>query len=54
MSQFNGDKARYNRERKQNAHRRLRARAMLETAGLKVAKAEAGKKTSNAAQKPAS
>jgi hypothetical protein len=54
MSQFNGDKARFNRERKQNASRRLRTRALLEAAGLKVAKQEAGKKPSSAAQKPAS
>jgi hypothetical protein len=54
MSQFNGDKARYHRERKQNASRRLRTRALLEAAGLKVAKSEAGKKPSSAAEKPAS
>ena len=41
MSQFNGDKARFNRERKQNARRRLRTRALLQAAGLKVAKAGA-------------
>ena len=54
MSQFNGDKARFNRERKQNASRRLRTRALLEAAGLKVAKPEAGKKPRSAAEKPAS
>jgi hypothetical protein len=54
MSQFNGDKARYHRERKQNASRRLRTRALLEAAGLKVAKPEAGKKRSSTAEKPAS
>jgi hypothetical protein len=54
MSQFNGDKARFNRERKQNASRRLRTRALLEAAGLKVAKPEAGKKPSGTAEKSAS
>ena len=54
MSQFNGDKARFNRERKQNASRRLRTRALLQAAGLKVAKPEASKKPRGAAEKPAS
>jgi hypothetical protein len=54
MSQFNGDKARFNRERKQNASRRLRTRALLDAAGLKVAKPETGKKPSSAAEKSAS
>ena len=54
MSQFNGDKARYNRERKQNASRRLRTRALLDAAGLKVAKTATSKKPSSAAEKPAS
>jgi hypothetical protein len=54
MSRFNGDKARFNRERKQNAHRRLRTRALLQAAGLVVAKAEPSKKTRAASEKPAS
>ncbi len=54
MSQFNGDKARFNRERKQNASRRLRTRALLDAAGLKAAKPEATKKSGRAAEKPAS
>jgi hypothetical protein len=29
MSQWNGDKARHNRERKKNIHRRLRTRELL-------------------------
>ena len=54
MSQFNGDKARYHRERKQNAHRRLRTRELLQAAGLKVSPPEAVKKPRAAAEKPAS
>ena len=54
MSQFNGDKARFNRERKQNASRRLRTRALLEAAGIKVTPPEPGKKPSGAAEKSAS
>jgi hypothetical protein len=54
MSRFNGDKARFNRERKQNAHRRLRTRALLEAAGLKVSPPEPGKKPRAAAEKRAS
>jgi len=54
MSQFNGDKARFNRERKQNASRRLRTRALLEAAGLKVAKPDAFIKPSGTAEKSAS
>ena len=38
MSQFNGDKARFNRERKQNAAKRLRTRVLLEAAGLRSAR----------------
>ena len=38
MSQFNGDKARFNRERKQNIHRRQRTRELLQAAGLSVSK----------------
>ena len=33
MSQFNGDKARFNRERKQNIQRRKRNRALFQAAG---------------------
>ena len=54
MSQFNGDKARFNRERKQNAAKRLRTRVLLEAAGLKVSPLESGKKPRGAAEKPAS
>ena len=41
MSQFNGDKARFHRERKQNERRRLRTRELLQAAGLKVSPPEA-------------
>jgi hypothetical protein len=54
MSQFNGDKARFNRERKQNVHRRLRTRELLQAAGLKVSQPEVGKKPRGVAEKPAS
>lgn len=53
MSRFNGDKSRFNRERKQNIKRRLRTKALLQAAGLVVAKAEPSKKP-RAAGKPAS
>ena len=54
MSQFNGDKARFHRERKQNERRRLRTRELLQAAGLKVSPPEASKKPRAAAEKPAS
>ena len=54
MSQFNGDKARYHRERKQNERRRLRTRELLQAAGLKVSPLEANKKPRAVAEKPAS
>jgi hypothetical protein len=54
MSQFNGDKARYHRERKQNERRRLRTRELLQAAALKVRPPEASKKPRAAAEKPAS
>jgi len=44
MSQFNGDKARFNRERKQNIQRRKRAKALFQAAGLGVSDSDAGKK----------
>ena len=54
MSQFNGDKARFNRERKQNAAKRLRTRELLQAAGLKVSPPEPSKKLRAVAEKPAS
>jgi hypothetical protein len=36
MSRINGDKSRYNRERKQNIQRRIRTRQLLEAAGQKI------------------
>lgn len=54
MSQFNGDKARFNRERKQNAAKRLRTRVLLEAAGFKVSPLQAGKKPRGVAEKTAS
>jgi hypothetical protein len=54
MSQFNGDKARFHRERKQNERRRLRTRELLQAAGIKVTPQEVGKKPRAAAEKPAS
>ena len=36
MSQINGDKSRFHRERKQNIQRRIRTRELLEAAGKKV------------------
>ncbi|MGC2186584.1 MAG: hypothetical protein WA637_25175 [Terriglobales bacterium] len=54
MSRFNGDKARFNRERKQNIHRRQRTRELLQAAGLSVAKPEASKKPRGISERPAS
>jgi len=54
MSQFNGDKARSNRERKQNIRRRLRTRELLQATGFNAAKPEASKKPRGTAQKTAS
>jgi len=44
MSQFNGDKSRFNRERKQNIQRRKRNRALFQAAGVSSAGSDAGKK----------
>ncbi len=44
MSQFNGDKARFNRVRKQNIQRRKRARALFQAAAA-GSHPDAGKKT---------
>jgi hypothetical protein len=54
MSQFNGDKARFHRERKQNAHRRLRTRELLQAAGVKISQPETAKKPRGVAEKPTS
>jgi len=43
MSQYNGDKARFNRERKQNILRRKRTRELLRAAGLSVNASEQSK-----------
>ncbi len=48
MSRFNGDKARFNRERKQNIQRRKRHRALFQGAAANSSSAEAGKKPSAA------
>ena len=44
MSQFNGDKARFNRERKQNIQRRKRNKALFQAAGLSPSSSEVSKK----------
>jgi hypothetical protein len=44
MSQFNGDKSRFNRERKQNIQRRKRNRALFQAAGLNPNSTDPGKK----------
>jgi hypothetical protein len=53
MSRVNGDKARYNRERKKNIARREGIRQMLQAAGITGEKAAAGKKASVAVAKSA-
>jgi hypothetical protein len=50
MSRVNGDKARYNRERKKNIARREGIRQLLQAAGEKAA---AGKKAATPASKTA-
>ncbi len=45
MSQINGDKARFHRERKQNILRRTKAKQMLEALGKKEPSAVATTKT---------
>ena len=47
MSQFNGDKARFNRVRKQNIQRRKRARALFLATTVGVG--DAGKKAQGSA-----
>jgi hypothetical protein len=48
MSRVNGDKARYNRERKKNIARREGIRQLLQAAGVGGEKAAAGKKSAAA------
>ena len=48
MSQYNGDKARFNRERKQNIQRRLRTQALLQAEAAKTKPAGAPKKVQSA------
>jgi len=45
MSQFNGDKARFNRERRQNIHRRKRTRELLQPIGLDLKTVDGSKKS---------
>jgi len=44
MSQFNGDKARFNRERKQNIQRRKRNKALFQAAGVSAGGSDTTKK----------
>lgn len=44
MSQFNGDKARFNRERKQNIQRRKRNKALFQAAGVTASGSDTTKK----------
>ena len=53
MSRVNGDKARFNRERKKNIARREGIRQLLKTAGMAAEKAAAGKKAIAAVPKDA-
>jgi hypothetical protein len=48
MSQFNGDKARFNRERKQNIQRRKRNKALFEAAGISAPSPQSSKKPRSA------
>ena len=51
MSQFNGDKARFNRERKQNIQRRKRNKALFQAAAVNTAVSPASKMPSSAVRK---
>ena len=53
MSRVNGDKARYNRERKKNIARREGIRQLLQAAAITGEKAGAGKKASASSTKTA-
>jgi hypothetical protein len=48
MSQFNGDKARFNRERKQNIQRRKRSKALFQAAAASANTPDPGKKLHSA------
>lgn len=43
MSRINGDKSRFHRERKQNIHRRMRTRELIEAANRREEGASASK-----------
>ena len=45
MSRFNGDKARFNRERKQNIQRRKRTRALFQAAAASASHPDARQET---------
>ncbi len=44
MSEHNGDKSRFHRERKQNIHRRKRTRELLQAAGIRFGRAGVSQK----------
>jgi hypothetical protein len=44
MSERNGDKSRFHRERKQNIHRRKRTRELLQVAGIRFGRAGVSQK----------
>ncbi len=48
MSRWNGDKSRFNRERKQNIRRRKRTRELLEAARTAAAQSGGSKKSRSA------
>lgn len=48
MSQWNGDKSRFNRERKQNILRRKKTKALLEAAKVAASQPVASKKIGSA------
>ena len=45
MSEHNGDKSRFHRERKQNIHRRKRTRELLQAAGIRFGRAGVSQKS---------
>lgn len=45
MSRINGDKSRFHRERKQNIHRRMRTRELIEAANRREEGASAASKS---------
>jgi hypothetical protein len=53
MSQYNGDKSRFHRERKQNIHRRARVRELLQMSAATAAQSVPSRKPGSSTTAPA-